>query len=275
MSDNLQTNAKKNRFGETFRKISLITLLIAVVVLEIWYRMQSSPTELLTDVYSSVSRFLGALVALVFMVEFSFGTILHPLGNKSVKKLLFVIPALVIAVNNFPWVSLLAGDCSLDASFKDMAFYAIICLCVGLFEELAFRGCALMLLLKKRTATRLGVFMAIFWSSVLFGIVHIANIFISSPGAVLLQIGYSALIGGLCCLVLLETGNIWICVFVHALYNFAGGVVPRLGTGTIWTGPEVALTAVLGVLVAVYSVYRFLTMPLSSAENLFKGNMGK
>ena len=275
MSDNLQTNTKNSRAGENFRKIALITLLIAVVVLEVWYRMQSSPSELLTDVYSSVSRFLGALVAFVFMVEFSFGAILHPLGNKSVKKLIFVIPALIIAVNNFPWVSFLAGDCALDASFGDIAFYAVICLCVGLFEELAFRGCALMILLKKRTSTRLGVFMAIFWSSILFGAVHLANIFISSPGAVLLQIGYSALIGGLCCLVLLETANIWICVFIHALYNFAGGVVPRLGTGIIWTVPEVAITAVFGVLVAAYSVYRFLTMPQESAENLFKRKTDK
>ena len=271
MNNELQTNSKKKRAGELFRKIALITLLAAVVALEIWYRMQSSPSELLTEIYSSVSRFWGALVALVFMVEFSFGSILHPLGNKSLKKLVFVIPAFVIAVNNFPWVSFLAGDCALDAELGDIAFYAIICLCVGLFEELAFRGCALMLLLKKRTATKLSIFMAIFWSSVLFGAVHLVNVFVSSPGAVLLQIGYSALIGGMCCLVLLETSNIWLCVFIHALYNFAGGVVPRLGTGIIWTGPEIALTAVLGVLVAVYSVYRFFfTLPLDSAEKLFK-----
>lgn len=275
MNNELQTNSKKSRAGELFRKTALITLLVAVVALEIWYRMQDSPSPELTEMYSSVSRFLGGLVALVFMVEFSLGTVLHPLGNKDLKSLIFVIPALAIAINNFPWVSLLAGDCSLKASFEDIAFYAVVCLCVGFFEETAFRGCALMLLLKKRTTTRLGVFMAIFWSSVLFGAVHLVNIFVSSPGAVLLQIGYSALIGGMCCLVLLETANIWICVFIHALYNFAGGVVPRLGTGIIWTGPEVALTAVLGVLVAAYSLYRFLTMPLDSAEKLFERKCDK
>ena len=112
--------------------------------------------------------------------------------------------------------------------------------------------------------------MAIFWSSVIFGIVHLSNIFVASPGAVLLQMGYSALIGGLCCMVLLETGNIWLCVIIHALYNFAGGVVGRLGSGTIWTSEEVALTAILGVLVAIFSVWRFLTMPIERADQLFK-----
>ena len=111
--------------------------------------------------------------------------------------------------------------------------------------------------------------MAIFWSSVIFGVVHLANIFVASPGAVLLQIGYSALIGGLCCMVLLETGNIWLCAIIHALYNFGGGVVSRLGGGTIWTPAEVALTAILGALVAIFSVWRFLTMPLERAEELF------
>ena len=148
MNNELQTTSKKQRFGEVFRKIALVTLLAAVVVLEIWYRTQSSPSELLTEIYSSASRFLGALVALVFMVEFSLSSVLHPLGNKSLKKLVFVIPALVIAVNNFPWVSFLAGDCTLDADIGEIVFYAFICFCVGLFEELAFRGCALMLLLK-------------------------------------------------------------------------------------------------------------------------------
>ena len=144
-----------------------------------------------------------------------------------------------------------------------------MCLCVGLFEEIAFRGCVLMLFLKKRTHSKLSVFMAIFWSSVVFGAVHLVNIFTSSPGAVILQIGYSALIGGLCSLVLLETGSVWACVLVHAVYNFSGGIVPRLGEGTIWTAPEVALTAALAVIVIVYCVWRFVTMPQDSAKNLF------
>jgi membrane protease YdiL (CAAX protease family) len=210
------------------------------------------------------------MVALVFMLEFSLGHIFHPLGNKRLSAILYVIPALVISINNFPWVSFLSGDCTMSASFADFAFYAFICLCVGLFEEIAFRGCVLMFLLKKRTHSKLSVFMAIFWSSVVFGVIHMLNMFISSPGAVLLQMGYSALIGGLCSLVLLETKSIWACVFIHALYNFAGGVVPRFGEGAIWTAPEIVLTAVLGVAVAVYAVWRFVKMPLAYAKNLFE-----
>lgn len=255
--------------GEVVRKTAFLLILLTVVAVEIWYRLCDSPDEFISDCYNSALRFCGALAALVFMLEFSFGKILNPLGNKRLKTFIFVLPALAVAINNFPWVSFFMGDCTLDADVSELLFYAIICICVGLFEEFAFRGCVLMLFLKKRRTTRQGVFMAIFWSSVIFGAVHLVNIFVSSPGAVFLQIGYSALIGALCSMVLLETGNIWICVIVHALYNFAGGVVPRLGDGVIWTAPEVAVTAVLGVLAAIISVWRFFKLPLERTEELF------
>ena len=256
--------------AEITRKVLLVLMLGAVIAVEIWYRLYASPTESVTELYSSLSRFFGGMVALIFMLEFSFGKILHPLGNRSWRALVFILPALAVAVNNFPWVSFLAGDCTFGGTAGEILFYAFSCLCVGLFEELAFRGCALMLLLKSRTKTKLKIFMAIFWSSVVFGAVHLVNIFTASPGAVILQIGYSALIGALCCTVLLETGNIWLCVFIHALYNFAGGVIPAFGAGTIWTAPEIAITAVVGVAVALYSVIRFIKMPTERAEELFQ-----
>lgn len=264
MADN-----KKQSRGEIARKVLLLLMLAAVVAIELWYRLYDSPTELITELYSSLSRFFGGMVALLFIIEFSFVKILSPLGNHRTKALLYIIPALAVAINNFPWVSFIAGDCQLNATAGQMLFFAFSCLCVGLFEELTFRGCVLMLLLKSRTGSKLKIFMAIFWSSVVFGAVHLVNIFTSSPGAVFLQIGYSALIGALCCTVLLETGNIWLCVFTHSLYNFAGGVIPAFGEGTIWTAPEIAITTIVGVAVAIWSVIRFIRMPDERAAELF------
>lgn len=255
-------------------RILFLMMLAILVVIEIWYRMQASPSELITDLYSTLSRFVGGSVALLFMIEFSFVAILDPTGNRSLKGLLLCLPALAVALNNFPWISFGAGDCSFEASVGEMLFFALICFCVGFFEELAFRGCAFMFFLRNRTDSKLRVFMAILFSSLIFGAVHLLNIFTSSPAAVILQIGYSSLIGGLCCLVLLETKNIWLCVLIHSLYNFAGGVVPRFGEGNIWTAHEVALTAIVGVAVAIFAVVRFIKMPLSSAIELFERKRG-
>ncbi len=53
-------------------------------------------------------------------------------------------------------------------------------------------------------------------------------------------------------MLLLLTGSLAACVLVHAIYDFGGYLVPRLGTGTIWTAPEVILTAVVGTAALVF-----------------------
>jgi len=97
--------------------------------------------------------------------------------------------------------------------------------------------------------------------------VHLVNIFSgASPAAVILQVGYSFLIGGMCSVILIKTSNIWYCVILHAVYNFAGGVVPECGGGAIWTMPTVILTAVVAVIVAVYVVYQLIRITPDEIE---------
>lgn len=256
--------------AEALRRIALIFAVILLIAVEVFYRLWGSELPTGDRVYNTAMRLIGGVVCVIFMVDFSFGTVMRLTGNKSALTMLAVMPAFLVAVNNFPFVSFLAGDCSISAQLGDILLYAAFCLSVGFFEEMAFRGCVLMILLKKRTETKSGIFMAIFLSSAVFGLVHLVNLFTSSPGAVLLQIGYSALIGALCSVVLLTTKNIWICVLLHSVYNFAGGVVPEFGSGHIWTAPEVALTAVIGVAVAIYYVwYFFFKMPKRYAAELY------
>ena len=117
------------------------------------------------DLYLLLSRFLGGGACLLFMIEFSFTKILSPIGNKKPLLWLLVIPGFIIAINNFPFVSYLMGDCKIDADLSSILFWALICVGVGFFEEMAFRGCAFMLLLKSRTESKGKIFLAIFLSS--------------------------------------------------------------------------------------------------------------
>lgn len=252
------------------RRALLLLFVAALVVIEIVFHTRGLSDRTSTDLYNSLVRLVGGTVCIIFIFEFSYEAIMSPLGNKKGTALLAVLPAFAVAVNNFPFVSFLGGDCKINADLGAISLYALFCLSVGFFEEMAFRGCVLMLLLKKRRGNKLGVFMAIFWSSVVFGLIHLVNLFTASPVAVLLQIGYSALIGGLCSLVLLATKNIWLCVLLHAVYNFAGGIVPAFGDGVIWTAPEVVLTAVVAVIVTVYSVWLFIKLPMSRADELYE-----
>ncbi len=260
---------KNKKTAEVLRKTALLLLLAALVVIELGFRFYAEELGITENIYMTLTRFIGALACMLFMLEFSYHTVMYPLGNKSVKALLLMLPAFVIAVNNFPFASYLSGDCTVNAAATDILLYAAYCLTVGFFEEMAFRGCAFMFFLKKRSDTRLGVFLAILFSSIIFGVVHLVNIFTSSPGAVILQIGYSALIGALCSVVLLYTKNIWLCVLCHGIYNFCGGLKDSFGAGVMWTTSQMIFTAVVAVIVTAYMVWLFFKMPISNAKELY------
>ena len=216
------------------------------------------------DLYFLMSRFLGGSACVVFMIDFSITKVLNPLGNKKFIPLLLVIPGFIIAINNFPFVAFFSGDFVMNTTATSIFVTALICIGTGFFEEMAFRGCAFMLLLKKRTQSKVKIFLAILLSSLVFGAIHFVNIFFgASPAGVFLQIGYSALIGALCSMVLLLTGNIWICVVLHAVYNFCGKIA------VCWTVPQMIFTAVVAIVVAVYFVILFFKMPISLASDLF------
>ena len=248
---------------------ALFAVLLAVLVfIEIARGLWSLDEE----VYLLLSRLVGGVACLLFMLEFSFTGALSPVGNRKPLLWLLALPGFIIAINNFPFVSFFTGDCDIGASADSIFFYALICLATGFFEEMAFRGCAFMLLLKNRTQSKGRILFAIFVSSAVFGLIHLVNVFFGgSLGASLLQVGYSALIGALCSMVLLLTGNIWLCVALHAIYNFCGGLVDRFGVvGSVqWTRAEIIFTAIVSVIVAAYFVVIFVRMPNSLADALF------
>lgn len=256
--------------ASTVRKALLLFFALALLAVEIGYRALDLDGYTPQMIYFTATRFAGAAICVIFMLEFSFTTVMHPLGNKRGFALLLTLPAFAVAINNFPFVSFFSDDCGLDASVGKVLLYALFCFSVGFFEEIAFRGCVFMYLLRKRRTSRKGIFMAIFWSSVVFGLIHLVNLATSSPVAVLLQIGYSSLIGALCSLVLLATKNIWLCVLLHSTYNFVGNVIPELGFGVMWTVPQMIFTAIIAVIVTGYSIWLFFKLPLKRAEEIYE-----
>ena len=253
-------------------KIIFAALLVVLLAIEVIYRVSPFDKEL----YMLLSRFVGGGACLLFMIEFSFTRILSPIGNKKPLLWLLTIPGFIIAINNFPFVSFFAGDCQVKSDAGSLLFYALICLGTGFFEEMAFRGCIFSFVLQRRGNKVVDVFWSIVISSAIFGGVHIVNMFMGAdPGATLLQIGYSFLIGGMCSIMLVKTHNIWLCVILHAVYNFAGGVVPNCGDGIIWTLPEIILTAVVAVGVAIYVIYTLLKIQPHEVDGVFKKDIGE
>ena len=185
--------------------------------------------------------------------------------------LLFILPPLAVVINNMPILSMLRGDAYLiHTGWQYLFWFAMECLSIGLFEELAFRGVVLLMLAEKRHASRRDLFLCIILSSAVFGLVHLTNLLTGSGfGAVIQQIGYSFLIGAMCSVVLYRTANLWLCVLLHAIYDFCGSLVPTLGAGTWWDTPTVVFTVLLALAVTVYMVVALWRTDPASLDRIY------
>lgn len=231
-----------------------------------------SEDETLQRLYTmTATRGVGAVVFFAILANLGY-KVLNPLKKPLGKALLFCIPAALVVVNNMPILSMLWGDAYfVHGEPWYILWFVLECLAIGLFEEAAFRGVALLLIAEKRRTTKKGLFMSIVLSSAVFGVIHLANILAgASPGAVILQIGYSFLIGAMCSVILFKTANIWLCVLLHAVYDFSGNLMPTLGAGSWWDTPTVIFTVILAVFTTVFYVVAFVKMDPRETERLYK-----
>lgn len=251
-----------------------VILFLLLTVIEIFENRIFTLFEYGDQLYIIATRFLGGIACLLFVFSYSSARIL---GFKiSFRALVVFLPCMLIAINNFPFITFFSGEAYIDAESAKIVVYALACLGVGFFEEIAFRGCIFTAILQRCRRKASSVFWAIVLSSLIFGVVHLVNLFAgASPASVLLQVGYSFLIGGMCSIILIKTANIWYCVILHAVYNFAGGVVPTCGGGVIWNTPTVILTAAVSVAVAAYVIYVLVKITPYDIDILLNEESGK
>ena len=138
------------------------------------------------------------------------------------------------------------------------------------FEEMLFRGAIFLSLLETKRENGKRIFLAVLQSSLAFALVHLLNLFSSSPAAVLLQVGYSFLLGGMCAYTLLCTRNIVFPIIVHAVFNFCGQFVERFGYGDWATLPIMTFTVILGLIVAAIVITGIFKTPPPRAGVFFR-----
>lgn len=255
------------------RKVCLAIIFAAVPVLlwlEIGKPALSADPVLAPLISMTLTRGIGAIAFLALLLNEGYH-VLNPIQKPFWRSLLFIIPPFLVVVNNMPILSMIWGDAYLVHSAPAyLLWFAAECLAIGLFEEFAFRGVIFLLLAEKRHTTRKGLFWSLILTSAVFGAVHLVNVLAGAGiGGVILQIGYSFLIGAMCSVVLLKTRNIWLCVMLHAVYDFCGTLIPTLGAGTWWDTPTVVFTAVLAVATAAYLILQFFRLDLGNVEKIF------
>ncbi len=132
------------------------------------------------------------------------------LSEAKPRTMLFYIPVLIMLTANF-WQGI-----GLNYSIAESLLYILSMLCVGLLEELIFRG----LLFNAMRKDSFGA--AVIVSSVTFGIGHIINL-VNGSGAELvpnlLQVLYATAAGFMFVMMYCVEGSLLTCIIAHGLFN--------------------------------------------------------
>lgn len=244
---------KKSEFSVR-SALTLLLLMISAVALLFFFSAPPATDDGKLDslINAVVPRFFISLFLLVLVIE-AFPDLLA-FKKISSKNLLWCILPLLVTLVNFPFSALILGTARMTRA-ELMWLFIIKCLLIGLSEELLFREIIFSALLDYFKKKGRSCFLPVLLSSVIFALFHFINLF-DGAGilAVLQQVGYSFLIGAMLSIVLLKTKNIWLCILLHALFDFGGFFVSDLGTGdpqdlTFWI-----LTIVVGVLCTVQMI---------------------
>ena len=200
----------------------------------------------------------GGIAAILLMIKSGIRLFGKP------QKWLYLLPCLLVAINNFQWISYYNGRMQfVRTGTIDVVLFALYCCCVGMFEECVFRGIVFSVLASYLTKDKKGFIKTYIISSCIFSISHFFNVFAGAGfGATVMQVGYTLLTGGLFGFVLIKSKNIFCCALIHAIYNFCGTLLSNdggLGMGApidLGTG---IMMAIIGVLVGVFVLYKVFT----------------
>lgn len=255
------------------RRLYIAAILVAVaalILIEIFKPAPFGKETLDKSFQTSISRLIGAAVFVMVVIYLGHDVLRAKYAFSG--RVLYILPCLAVAVNNLPYVALIRGDARVTGDAFEILFFAVECILVALFEELAFRAALFVSIMRNRRSTK-GIFFSIVISSALFGLFHMVNlIYGASIGSVLLQIGYSTLIGCMCAFILLKTQSVWLCATVHAIYNFCGQIVPRLGEGDMLNAPQIIITVIISALCAIYIIMTLIKTGALEADRLYFQN---
>ena len=241
-----------------YAQLAIIAILCAATLLldfiEITFVEDSSRNRFLAKI---IQQGMGSIAAILVMCRLKLQLFGKP------QYLLYMIPCLIIAIDNFQFSSYFNGNMRLVHNQPlDFILFGGYCLAVGLFEECIFRGIIFSVLVTCFPQNKKGLWKSYVISSVFFGAAHLFNGF---SMATILQIAYSTLTGGLFAFVLLKTKNIFCCALVHATYNFCGLLfdIPErmgLGSGIVFDLGTVITMLVVSITIGafvLYSVFKY------------------
>lgn len=195
----------------------------------------------------------GGVSILIFMLLAQFGMLAEAgfTRPKAWKQIWLIWPVILLSlINGDP--SIVEGGPAIDfARPLTIILFVLLYFSTGFFEEILFRGFILRFMLKKWGRTRRGIYLAVVLSSVIFGLLHLLNLFMGrrtllATGS---QILYGAFFGVFFTACFLRNRSIWPVIFGHFLFDLCGNLDAISVGGRFGqikeASPEGALIAIL------------------------------
>lgn len=196
----------------------------------------------------------GAFGCLIF--AFGYARLLLPRFRGGI---VATLAALAVALSNFPFFTLGSGQLVYTASIGRSVLYILFCVSIGLFEETAFRSLLMPIFIGAMKNRKSAPVLAVLFSSGLFALAHLFNLFGGAIGATFLQVGYTFLTGCMFGALLILTRSVAAPVIAHTLYNIGGLLGSAdMASGSQWNAPAIAVMAVVSVLAGAYLVFAVL-----------------
>lgn len=201
----------------------------------------------------TISKLISAFFFFVIMRNVSLLNCPKPSVDKSKNKterLILLIIVGVVCVNNAPIIGLITGNVLITQDALGIVSFIFYCLAVALFEEILFRGVIRSAFVYVFEKNRYRDILAVLFSAVVFSIAHFSSFSIG----VIVQMGYTLLLGFAWGYIASKEGHIWWGVLLHFIYNVGGMAVAYIGSGTQWDKATVVLTVIFaGLAVFIYS----------------------
>ncbi len=237
------------KLGEKMPIVFELILIVAAFIVAAVFTAVGSAAGLESQMSSSIGRIItGVLMLVIFRSAFS--------GCKVFGNPVYAIPVLLFAVWNLYFN--LSSGAQLGGSAVISAAL-ITALAPGLFEEALFRGIFIGNLKKHGY----GKFVCLLAPAVIFSLLHLTNIVGQDPKLVILQVGYSFVVGLAMSALYLKNNSILELIIAHFLIDFTNRIYIEPAATSNTT--QQVIFAVFLAAEAVYAIW--LTLRSSSGGN--------
>jgi len=169
-----------------------------------------------------VAESLFAVIVLIILLLFKNGYIFTEKREKLIPSIFTGTVMLVIGCFSLlmSGASILLGEVVVNR--YDLISLILFSLLIGIAEEFLCRGWLLNEFLERYSSNRKQVYLSIFFSGLVFGLMHVTNIYygqgiLETIAQIIAAIGMGFYLGS----IYFRTRNIWACVILHGFWDFA------------------------------------------------------